>query len=235
MKGLPMNATPGFRRVVLLATVVAGLVTLALPTRAQDIPGYPVAVDGFDPREVAMLPGYCKYTQYFRQKVPGGDDANAVADWRGVLGPTFEHIHHYCFALMKTNRAILLARGRDVRQRYLSSSIEELDYVIGRAPQDFVLMPEILTKKGENLIRLDKGPVGLYELMRATELKPDYWPAYAQMSDYYAEIGERAKAREMLEAGLLHAPDAAALKRRLAALDRGGKTTSRAPATAAPN
>ena len=58
--------------------------------------------------------------------------------------------------------------------------------------------PEIFTKKGENLIRLAKGPLGVIELERAIEAKPDYWPPYAALSDYYKSIGDRAKARDVL-------------------------------------
>jgi hypothetical protein len=59
----------------------------------------------------------------------------------------------------------------------------------------------------------------LVELERAAELKPDYWPPYAYMSDYYRETGDRAKAREVLEAGLQRIPESQGLRTRLAELD----------------
>jgi uncharacterized protein HemY len=55
-------------------------------------------------------------------------------------------------------------------------------------------------------------------LERAIEFKRDYWPAYAQLSDLYKAQGDTAKAREALQAGLLHSPDASALTRRLSEL-----------------
>jgi len=120
---------------------------------------------------------------------------------------------------MKTNRAVLLSSDRTTRQFYLNDSINELDYVIEHVPPDFVLLPEILAKKGENLIRLGRGSAAIAELHHAIELKPDYWPPYAYISDYYKELGDKAKAREMLETGLRRAPDAIALQNRLAQLD----------------
>jgi tetratricopeptide (TPR) repeat protein len=91
--------------------------------------------------------------------------------------------------------------------------------VIQRVPPDFKLLPEILTKKGENLIRLDRSAQGIIELERAIALKADYWPSYAAISDYYKSAGEPAKARKWLEDGLSASPDTRALTRRLAELD----------------
>jgi len=128
-------------------------------------------------------------------------------------------MHHYCWGLMKTNRAILLTRSRKYRLFYLEDSILEFDYVLRYTPENHILLPEILTKKGENLIRLDRAPLGLRDLTRAIELKPDYWPPYVVMSDHYKATGDFKKARELLEKALAFSPDAKGLKMRLTELD----------------
>jgi hypothetical protein len=194
------------------------------------IPGYPDAIEGaFDPREVALLPPYCKHTQLFRERVPGGNNAAEVERWSQLFGPTFNAMHHYCWGLMKTNRALFLARTAQTRAFYLNAAIAEIDYVLERATPDFVLMPELLTKKGENLIRLGVGAPGVLELERAIETKADYWPPYAALSDYYKEIGDTRLSRQVLEKGISAAPDAQALRKRLAAIDRA-KSTSKSRA-----
>ena len=209
------------------------LVSVPRMLPAQDIPGYP-SIEAYDPREMALLPQYCKYTFYFREKVPGGNDTSAMEGWIGVLGPTFHHIHHYCFGLMKTNRAVLLARSEQVRAGYLTDSLHEFDYVLERAAPDFVLLPEILTKKGENLVRMNKGPLATIEFERAVEIKPDYWLAYAQLSDYYKGVGMKQEARDALNRGLATAPGTPALTRRLAELgpskESSAATTKSKPA-----
>lgn len=176
-----------------------------------------------------MLPRYCIYTQSFREKVPGGDDAATIQGWYDKLGPTFHNMHHWCYGLMKTNRAILLSRTSQARQFYLNFSIVEYDYVIRSAPLDFVLLPEMLTKKAQNLILLEKGPIAVFELERAISLKSDYWPAYAYLSDYYKATGDKKKARAILEDGLSHVPDAPGLQRRLAELDSANTPHSTKP------
>jgi len=208
-----------------VAAVLLGLGVVPVAC-AQMIPGYPDSVEAYDPREVAMLPAYCRHTQAFRAAVAGGSDPAEIAKWRGVFGEPYEHMHHYCWGLMKTNRASVLARSEQARTFYLSDSIHEFDYIIARVPKDFVLLPEMLTKKGENLIRLGQGPSGMLELEHAAQVKPDYWPAYAFMSDFYKDLGEIGKARDALERGLGAAPDSPALKRRLAEL-KSAKGTRR--------
>jgi len=195
------------------------LVTIMARAGTGDIVGYPAHVEAYDPREVALLPRYCIYTQLFRDHVPGGNDKATIDSWDARLGPTFHQLHHFCWGIMQTNRAMLLATDRQTREFYLAAANGNFDYVIERSPPEFILLPEILAKKGENLIRLGKGQLALVELQRAAELKPDYWPPYAYMSDYYREIGDRAKAREVLEAGLQRIPESQGLRTRLAELD----------------
>src|SRR5262245_33526688 len=204
-----------FRTMLALWVILATGIT----TYSQDIPGYPANVRAYDRREVAMLPRYCIYTQDFRERVPGGNNPDEIQRWYSVLGQTFHAIHHYCWGLMKTNRGVLLARDEYWRRFYLNDAITEFDYVIDRAPPDFVLLPEILMKKGENLIRLGNSLSGNQQLLRAIELRPDYWPPYAAMSDYYKNKGDLKDAREVLEKGLSASPNAKALKERLADLD----------------
>ena len=175
----------------------------------------------FDPKQLAMLPPYCKYTQVFRDNVPGGNDPREIERWASVLGAeSFHHLHHYCAGLENTARALYFTSNKQDRNFELSMSVKEFEYVLTRVPPDFVLVPEILTKKGENLLRLGNGPQGALDLNRAIELKPDHWPAYAALSDYYKGLGDLRSAREWAQKGLAAAPGTKALQRRLAELDK---------------
>lgn len=193
-------------------------------------PGYPEHVESMDSREVAMLPGYCRYTQVFRDRVPGGNNPAEIRRWTDTMGTVFNAMHHYCFGLMKTHRAIMIARTPQYRKFYLQSSIEEFDYVLRNAPEGFALLPEILTRRGENLIRLGQPRAGLADLEQAASLKPDYWPPYAVMSDYYRSAGDVTKARLVLSRGLASAPDAKALTSRLAELRARERRATATPA-----
>jgi tetratricopeptide (TPR) repeat protein len=222
----PRSVAWGLAPVVMTSLVV---IASAIPASAQDIPGYPSNFDAYDPREMAMLPPFCMYTMLIRDKVPGGTDSAKTESWKNALGPAFINLHHYCWGLIKTNRGVLLARKAEARASYLNYANIEFDYVIERSPADFVLLPEILTKRAENLIRLNKGALALADLERAIELKPDYWPPYAHMSDFYKSVGDRTNARSALERGLSASPDTPALTRRLAELDSGKPSAKATP------
>ena len=192
-------------------------------------------LDKFSPRLVTMLPPYCKYSYGYSQRVPGGDDPAQRKRWASAMGEKmFATIHHYCNGLSHMNFALLMARSRSDRRSHLNRSISEFDYVIRNAEQhshEFVLLPEILTKKGETLIHLGRVAEGVAELLRAIEIKPDYWPPYASLSDHYKATGDRGKAREILERGLAAVPDASSLRSRLLELETASDKRMDAPPT----
>jgi tetratricopeptide (TPR) repeat protein len=206
-------------RLLLAAAAVSFALCTPMLAHGQKVPGYPDSLTAYDSREVAMLPKYCMYTQLFRDRVPGGSNADQINRWTSVMGDVFHHMHHYCYGLMSINRATILARDESTRRYYLNNANMEFDYVLERAPQDFVLLPEIHTKKGQVLMLEKRKPLALEQFQRAIELKPDYWPPYAYMSDHYREAGDLKKARELLEGGLSLSPDAKGLQRRLAEVD----------------
>ena len=211
--------------------VLIGLLVISLESAADPrvIPGYPLDVRNYDAREVALLPRYCIHTQEFREKVPGGNNRAETEKWYRLQGQTFHAMHHYCWGLMRTNRALMLTRTKGGRERYLQEAIWDFDYVIERAPTNFVLLPEILTKKGEHLIRLQRGPLAESELRRAIELKPDYWPPYVALSDYYKAQGDSKTARKLLEQALSHSPNAAPVRKRLSELDSTASSAKAKP------
>lgn len=172
-----------------------------------------------NPREMFLLPEYCKYTQDFREHVAGGNNPAEIQRWTAIMGPTFIHMHHYCYGLQAINRASFLSPTPEDRRHNLGISVTEFDYVIERSPPDFGLLPEIFTKKGESLLQMDSLGKGISELQRAIDMKPDYWQAYAAASDYYKGAGQLAKAREWVEKGLSVLPDKQPLLRRRAELD----------------
>jgi len=211
------------------ALLVLGAVLAVTVLAYAAPPGYSADVYAGDPREMAMVPRYCIYTQAFRDVVPGGNNPAEIERWNLIMGDTFHHMHHYCGGLIANNRGIFLSRNREERLSYLRHSIVEFDYVIQRASQDFKLLPDILTKKGETLIRLGQAPLGIVELQRAINLRPDYWPPYVQLSDYYKGTGDLGKAREYLEKALSYSPDAKGLKMRLMELDAVNAKRKTAP------
>jgi len=208
------------RRPARLARLVAPLAMLAGAHAVAQIQFDP-ARGHYDPKVIAMLPPYCKHTQLYNRSVPGGSDKTQIQHWESVMGAqNFLHMHHYCWGLTHTNWALYSSSTKQERDRELRQSVDEFDYVLRNVAPDFALLPEILTRRGENQLRLGNGPQGVLDLNRAIELKPDHWPPYAALSDYYKALGEPDSAREWAQKGLAAAPGTKALQRRLAELDK---------------
>ena len=176
-----------------------GVVALALGLL---LPALAVAQKRYEPQLLSLLPPYCRYTQVIRDQMPGGTNSAEIARWTRKMGNTFIHMHHYCIGLMDVNRAELMSKTPQDRRHHLSNSIWEFNYVIERSPPDFSMLPEILTKKGESLVKLGRGGESVIDLKRAIRIKADYWQAYAALSDHYREVGDRAQALEWLRKGL---------------------------------
>lgn len=190
------------------------------------IEGYPDQVESMDPRDVAILPRYCKSTQLFREKFK--TDPAEVDHWYKVLGPGFHALHHYCWAQMQIHRALVLAKTEQVRNFYLSNAAGNIDYVIKYSPPDFVLLPELLTKKGDCLLRINQTSAGVDALQQAIRRKPDYWPPYVVMADYFKKVGDTKDARQWIQKGLQAAPNTPALLRRQRELDEMPKSANSA-------
>ncbi|MCW5632281.1 MAG: hypothetical protein KIT17_03015 [Rubrivivax sp.] len=156
--------------------------------------------------EMARLPEYCPHTWGYHR---GGPER---AEWFSRLGPVMEHMHHYCWAILKANRAHGVGVPPQLRDTLLSSAISESHYVIQRAPQDFVLMPEILFRVGTYHAARSEWVQAIEFFDRSRAAKPDYWPPYLETANVNLRIGRRQQAVEALQAGLRVMPEEARLR-----------------------
>src|SRR4051812_39927769 len=102
--GTSRFTTPAHALAAAALVLATAALMLGVSVARAEIAGYPSSVEAYDAREVAMLPRYCIYTQLFRERVPGGNNAAEIRKWTALMGDTFDTLHHYCWALMKTNR-----------------------------------------------------------------------------------------------------------------------------------
>jgi tetratricopeptide (TPR) repeat protein len=119
-----------------------------------------------------------------------------------------------------------------VKQSAREEALGDLTYVIHNSPPDFVLLPEIYTKMGQVQLDLKRDLAARDSFAKARELKPDYWPAYFHWAEYLRRGGQRAKARELVEAGLSYSPGIKPLESLLS--DLGGDPTKIKPRTPTP-
>lgn len=203
----------------LIGLLMLGFVLQLQPSTAGAVEPFAVTVT-----ELAQMPSYC-------QAKYGKDRGNQAINeqWIAIYGGhNWENMHHYCDALkfiIRANRSF----GNKADQRYnleqAQNSIEHL-LTVEQTP-DWILRPEAYVNLGKVLLsmsrlgRASKGEAVL-NFEKAIEIKPDYAPAYAALSDLYVDLGQKSKSIAALEQGLQHAPDTVSLQRRYKQLT--GKT-----------
>lgn len=157
--------------------------------------------------ELALIPRYCAYAQSFSYNTPESKQ------WAARLGTeSFKHIHHYCWGLINLQRAMRSSTPRGQRLFLLSTITGDIQYSISGATKGFVLLPEMLTRKGEVYLLRSLPDDANKSFAQARELKPDYWPAYSGWAEFLIYSGKTAEAKQLVKAGLEYSPNAKVLR-----------------------
>jgi hypothetical protein len=173
--------------------------------------------------EVALTPPYCHDVLDPTYKIGGPK----TEYWVSRMGRGLLAVHHYCWGLINTRRAMMPGVEPVIRAGLLKSVVGDYMFVIHNSPPDFVLLPEIWTRIGETQL-LRSQPGAAYDAFaRAREIKPDYWPAYSRWAAVLMRSGQKAEAKELVESGLQHAPDSKELREQFRKL--GGDPSSIRP------
>lgn len=162
--------------------------------------------------EMAAAPRYCAYTAaYGRSGTPGTPSAEAKP-WVAIMGPTFWHLHHYCWGKLNLQRAMRGTVTEQQRNHLLWSAVGDYRYVTQRAPRDFILLPEIHVGIGEIELRRGQLQEANRAFAEARALKPDYWPGYSHWAEFLMRSGQKAEAKQLVRTGLEYNPDARILR-----------------------
>jgi len=158
---------------------------------------------GMTDSEIASMPPLC------RARMNGGAE---FKHWRSILGPDFDHTHHYCMGINFLNRAY---NAKDKRNKgfNLNNARTNLQYMVNAASPTYSLMPDVYLNLG-TVYRLS-GRVGeaAASFNKAIALNPQLPSAYRELADFYATTGNRTKALEVVTDGLRHNPGTQSLQR----------------------
>jgi tetratricopeptide (TPR) repeat protein len=168
--------------------------------------------------EMATLPPYCKDTSTFGSGDAYSNVSRDAPKWVAMMGKGFWSMHHYCWALINLSRIQRPSTPPVIKEGTREAAISDMNYVINYVPRDFVVLPEIYTKRGEVQLALNREGEALESFNTARTLKPDYWPAYYQWADHLSRTGRKAQARQVVKEGLAHAPQSRSLQRLLSDL-----------------
>jgi hypothetical protein len=164
--------------------------------------------------EMALLPPYCPDTQLFKYGDRYSNPSPNANYWVGSMGETFWAMHHYCWALIRMNRAKQIGLPGFMREGHIKGALADYEYVLNNAAPGFPLAPEVLTKLGDAHLLLGATGAAMDAYARARQLKPDYWPPYMAWAEVLVKIGKRQEAIALVDEVLKLQPDDAVLQRR---------------------
>ena len=165
--------------------------------------------------QLKILPEYCAYMQLGSRS----DSPSLKGErYKQLLGKSWDATHHYCWGMDKFYLAFESYSNKARYTNYISSAIQDFDYILERSDSSFILKPEILTKKGLALSFLGRNAESIHVLHSAIKIKPDYVYSYIQLSMLFLKKGAKNKAQKVLELGLEHSPSSPILKQALAKL-----------------
>lgn len=160
--------------------------------------------------ELARLPEYCHHVWGYTR------DPKERANWFIRMGPVFEHMHHYCWGMLKANRAATPGTDPLMRRSLYASAVGECQYVLRNNPDPkFVLLPEIYFRMGEWEAANESWVQAIEYYRQSIALKPDYWPPYVGIAEVEMKLARRDRAVAVLQQGLKVVPDERHLKEAL--------------------
>lgn len=195
-----MNRTTAIGRAGLILLILFSSSTWADAVRTQT--------------ELAMLPPYCRGTQQVRDI---SNDPVSLYQYMQMYGQSYGHFHHYCWALNSENKANAMF-NKSAHDFELGNALRDIGYVLKNSSPDFIFLPDVYNSQARILFELHRDSEAVLALEKAIELKPGYVPAVARLSDYFARIGDKAKAIKTLETGIDNTENAGGLIKKLAAL-----------------
>lgn len=189
------------RRLVLASTLLISMPIIVMAAPPNSITS----------EEMALIPRYCAYAQSFADHV-----RPEAKQWAARMGEEgFHAIHHYCWGQINLMRAMRAGMSRQERDHLLSTIVSDYDFVINHAAiaqKNFVLLPEILTGKGEVQLLLSRPNDANKSFAQARVLKPDYWPAYSGWAEFLIRAGKTTEAKIIVKSGLEFSPNSRTLR-----------------------
>jgi hypothetical protein len=156
--------------------------------------------------ELALTPAFCQDVQTINGWSQHGRESPRSPFWIAQMGKTFWGMHHYCWALVNTQRSRATGQTQQERTFKIHSAIADYYYVVNIAPPDFVLMPEIFHLIGEAHVTVGEYAQAIDAYQKSRRYKADYWPPYEGHAKVLEKLGKKVEARAVLADGLALMP-----------------------------
>lgn len=176
------------------------------------------ATGRYSKAELGILPAYCADSELASDYERMGPKWHY---WVARMGDLFNSVHHYCEGMMNVIQARIQIPKSQAQTILLRKAINEFDFMLNSSPQrlkNFVLLPELLVKRGEVGVMLEDWTLAYSSYEQARQVKPDYWPAYTGWAEVLAKLNLKKEALALLKQGLLINPTAEPMRQLYAKL-----------------
>ncbi len=199
----------GYRRSLRAKEFLGGVLTVLFIVMPQS--ALASKPKNIEESEMKLAPAYCRDTQGFGYGDAYSNTSPRAGHWVSLMGNSFWHMHHYCWARIAFNRSQKAGIPAQARKALWESARGDYLYVISNSPRDFVMLPEIYTRLGEVELLLGQPNKANEAFARAREQKPDYWPAYSHWAEFLMKHGKRPEALKGVITGLAYSPESKVL------------------------
>lgn len=159
--------------------------------------------------EFDILPAFCHHQSHVSQR---HSNVPRSIYWENILGDSFTHVHHYCWALVNLGRSYRTGMAKEQRRTALISAAGDVNYVIERSRPDMPLLAEFHTTRGQALLLAGETKEAEASFATARQIDPTYWRAYLIWAVALKQNGKSKEAAELVAKGLEHSPDSKGLK-----------------------
>lgn len=132
-------------------------------------------------------------------------------------------MHHYCIAVISYIRSHRHTNSANDRSGYLGFAEDNQSYVINHAKPGFAMLPDVYYRRGQVRVRLGRTAEAIKDLEQALTLNPKHARAAFELAQVFSGKGDRARAEQVLQAGLAQNPESRLLKTALADLQNSAK------------
>lgn len=172
--------------------------------------------------EYALLPEYCRHKGAVSTSHPVPPRS---PKWEAYLGSDFEHIHHYCWALVWIARSYRVGTTERDRAHYLGVAEGDIKYSLRHTADKSPLRAELLTKQMEIKIQLRNERAAEQVFREVLRTDASYWRAYTIYGYYLHQIGKQQAALSVVELGKKNLPDSPHIQRLASEIRSGGKAS----------
>lgn len=154
-----------------------------------------ITFDEMTADELRAIPPWCQHTQTFDRHPTA---PNLYDSYVSRYGEGWTHVHHYCWALGSILRYSRFDQSLQSKQNLARSALDDIDYVLQRIGDDFVLRYEIMLRKARLLSMIGEANIAFQFSQQIISTWPDRADSYGVAAEILSILNRKDEATKLL-------------------------------------